>query len=415
MAKGVAQRPAVQHHADDVRGAVVRADVRDREDVGVIQRGGGSCFLVEAPQTVGICRVRGRKNLDRDIAPEPLVARRVDLAYPAPAQQGQDFVRADSGADVRAIVNRVHELTVEAGAAAGSFPTTESPRVVRTCKEHRAQRTTLSEEVPWMVEVRNLRKHFGALAAVNAISFDAPDGVITGLLGENGAGKTTTLAMICGLMQPDEGTIQVGAPYSVLARPRPYSPAFGRFAPRAGRRRSATLLERRRQIGALLDHKGLYGRLTARENVAYFGELHGMAGTVLNQRVEDVLVQLGLTQIADRRTAGFSQGERMKVALGRAIVHSPRHLLLDEPTNGLDIPAVHALRDVLRRMRDAGACIIFSSHVLDEVRALCDNVVIISHGRVVANGSERDICRQTGCATLERAFVTLTASREMAS
>jgi sodium transport system ATP-binding protein len=241
-----------------------------------------------------------------------------------------------------------------------------------------------------MIHVRNLRKRFGAVTAVDDIAFDAPDGAITGLLGENGAGKTTTLAMICGLMRPDEGSIQVG---SVPGTP----------------------VERRRKIGALLDHKGLYGRLTARENIAYFGELHGMSGTVLDQRVEDVLGQLGLAQIADRRTAGFSQGERMKVALGRAIVHSPGHLLLDEPTNGLDIPAVHGLREVLRRMRDSGACIVFSSHVLDDVRALCDHVVMISRGRVAATGSERAICEQIGCATLEGAFAALTAPREMAS
>jgi sodium transport system ATP-binding protein len=241
-----------------------------------------------------------------------------------------------------------------------------------------------------MIQVRQLRKRFGAVRAVNGISFEAPDGAITGLLGENGAGKTTTLAMVCGLMRPDEGSIQVGS-------------------------LPGTPLERRRQVGALLDHKGLYGRLTSRENIAYFGELHGMSGTVLSQRIQDVLVQLGLAEIADRQTAGFSQGERMKVALGRAIVHSPHHLLLDEPTNGLDIPAVHSLRDVLRRMRDGGTCVIFSSHVLDDVCALCDKVVIISHGRVVANGSEREICQQTGCATLESAFVTLTAPQEMAS
>ena len=234
-----------------------------------------------------------------------------------------------------------------------------------------------------MIEVRNLRKAFGPVRAVSDVSFRAPNGRITGILGENGAGKTTTLALICGLLRPDEGWVRVG--------PDDTSP-----------------IERRRRLGALLDHKGLYDRLTARENIAYFGRLQGVLPCLLERRVEDVLVQLDLTRVADRRVAGFSQGERMKVALGRALVHSPAHVLLDEPTNGLDIPSVHSLRDVLRRMRDAGTCILFSTHVLDEVRALCDNVVIISRGRVVAQGGPADVCRLAGCPTLEEAFLALT-------
>jgi sodium transport system ATP-binding protein len=241
-----------------------------------------------------------------------------------------------------------------------------------------------------MIDVSHVRKSFGAVRAVTDASFTAPDGTITGILGENGAGKTTTLAMICGLVQPDAGSIQVGPGGS-------------------------TPLGRRRGVGALLDHKGLYERLTARENIAYFGALHGIRGAGLDDRVRQVLALLGLEQIADRRTAGFSQGERMKVALGRAIVHSPPHLLLDEPTNGLDIPTVHGFRDVLRRLRDRGTCIVFSSHVLDEVRALCDRVVIISHGSVVANGDATEICRKAGCAMLEEAFLRLTKPETLAS
>jgi sodium transport system ATP-binding protein len=240
-----------------------------------------------------------------------------------------------------------------------------------------------------MIEISQLRKSFAGVTAVRDVSFTAPDGRITGLLGENGAGKTTTLALTCGLLFPDAGSIRVGPD-------------------------SCTPLERRRRVGGMLDHNGLYDRLTARENIEYFGRLHGLSGTLLTQRVDAVLHELGLQGIADRRTGGFSQGERMKVALGRAIVHSPANLLLDEPTNGLDIPTVQALRKVLRRRRDQGACIIFSSHVLEEVRALCDNVVIISHGRVVADGDAATICRRTGRATLEEAFVALTGHQEMA-
>jgi sodium transport system ATP-binding protein len=234
-----------------------------------------------------------------------------------------------------------------------------------------------------MIEVRNLRKAFGPVRAVSDVSFRAPNGRITGILGENGAGKTTTLAMICGLLRPDDGWVRVG--------PDDTSP-----------------IERRRRLGALLDHKGLYDRLTARENIAYFGRLQGVLPCLLERRVEDVLARLDLTRVADRRVAGFSQGERMKVALGRAIVHSPAHVLLDEPTNGLDIPSVHGLREALRRMRDSGTCILFSTHVLDEVRALCDSVVIISHGRVVAQGDPADVCRLAGCPTLEEAYLALT-------
>jgi sodium transport system ATP-binding protein len=155
--------------------------------------------------------------------------------------------------------------------------------------------------------------------------------------------------------------------------------------------------------------------LTARENIAYFGRLHGLEGHALDTRVDTVLEVLGLEPVADRRTAGFSQGQRMKVALGRALVHAPTHLLLDEPTNGLDIPSVHALRDVLRRMRDRGTCIVFSSHVLEHVQALCDTVVIIANGRVVADGDTATICRQTDRSTLEEAFLALSATQVSAS
>jgi sodium transport system ATP-binding protein len=244
-----------------------------------------------------------------------------------------------------------------------------------------------------MIEVRHLSRRFGTVDAITGVSFRAPDRHITGILGENGAGKTTTLAAICGLIQPDEGAVHIG------------ETGHG----------ESTAIERRRQVGALLDHKGLYERLTARENIAYFGALHGLSRSVVNGRVNDVVARLGFGAIADRRVAGFSQGERMKVALGRAIVHAPPHVLLDEPTNGLDIPSVLALREVLREMRKAGTCIVFSSHVLDDVRALCDTIVILSHGHVVADGTIPEICRDTGQATLEAAFLTLMRREAVAS
>lgn len=238
-----------------------------------------------------------------------------------------------------------------------------------------------------MLIIRDLRKSFDGKLVVKNLSFEAPDGTITGLLGVNGAGKTTTLRMICGVLKPDSGSISVdGLVENALAR--------------------------QSRLGALLDHTGIYSRLTVRENLIYFGRLRGMALTSLKERVDDLLAALTLGSLADRRTAGFSQGERMKTALGRAILHSPRNLLLDEPTNGLDVPTVRSLRDVLKRLRDAGACVVFSSHVLDEVRTLCDQVVVISEGSLVAQGTTSELCAQTKTASLEDAFVKLTSPPE---
>jgi sodium transport system ATP-binding protein len=235
-----------------------------------------------------------------------------------------------------------------------------------------------------MITIQKLAKSFDARPVVKELSFEAPDGTITGLLGANGAGKTTTLRMICGVLQPESGSIVVDDAASGDA------------------------LDRQRRIGALLDHMGIYSRLTVRENLAYFGRLRGMPADLLAERIEAVVSILGLEAIADRRTHGFSQGERMKTALGRALLHSPRNLLLDEPTNGLDIPTIRSLRDLLRRLRDSGVCIVYSSHVLDEVRALCDRVVIIAGGRIVAEGSPHELCSQAETTSLEEAFIELT-------
>ncbi|MBI2681078.1 MAG: ATP-binding cassette domain-containing protein [Candidatus Solibacter usitatus] len=236
-----------------------------------------------------------------------------------------------------------------------------------------------------MITVQNLGKSFDHRMVVQNLSFEAADGAITGLLGANGAGKSTTLRMICGVLKPEAGTVIVD---DVAATGDP--------------------LERQRRLGALLDHVGIYSRLTVRENLIYFGQLRAMPSASLSRRVEQVIAMLGLESIADRRTAGFSQGERMKTALGRALLHSPKNLLLDEPTNGLDIPTVRSLREILRRLRDAGSCVVFSSHVLDEVRALCDKVVIIAGGRVIAQGAPDELCVQSGAATLEDAYISLT-------
>jgi sodium transport system ATP-binding protein len=239
-----------------------------------------------------------------------------------------------------------------------------------------------------MIDVRHLEMRFGPVTAVAAVSFCAADGRITGLLGENGAGKTTTLNILSGLHQPDHGHVIVD-----------------------GRTADAPV-ERRRQIGALLDHKGLYARLTVRENVAYFAALRGFSGADLTRRVEHALEVVGLLPLAHRRTEGFSQGERMKVALARAIVHEPRNLLLDEPTNGLDIPSARSFKEALRQMRDRGVCIVFSSHLIGDIDALCDEVVVISRGRTVAQGEPSALCRRAGRTTLEDAFMALTRVQE---
>ncbi|MCI0627391.1 MAG: ATP-binding cassette domain-containing protein [Acidobacteria bacterium] len=236
-----------------------------------------------------------------------------------------------------------------------------------------------------MIEVEELEKRFGGVPAVKGLSFKASDGAITGLLGSNGAGKTTTLRMICGVLEPSGGRIRID-----------HAPVL------------RGTMDAQRRLGALLDHTGLYPRLTARENLMYFGELRGLPPSVLKQRVEGTLEALGLGTIADRRTGGFSQGEHMKTALARAILHSPQNLLLDEPTNGLDVPTVRAFRTLLREMRDSGMCIIFSSHVLEEVTALCDKVVIIARGTLVACGTPKDLCRQVGSQSLEDAYLKLT-------
>ncbi len=243
-----------------------------------------------------------------------------------------------------------------------------------------------------MIAVDGLVKRFGRkheIVAVDGASFHAAAGAITGLLGPNGAGKTTLLRMLSTLIAPDAGSATVDG-HDVV--------------------RDRYLV--RKDIGVLSDARGLYVRLTARENVRYYGRLHGMDGAALDARIDELFAGLGLEALADRRTQGFSQGERMKVAIARALVHDPKTLLLDEPTNGLDIMSIRALRDLLRNLRAAGKCILYSTHVMQEVSALCDTIVILGHGRVIANGTGAELLDRTGRATLEDAFVSLLGSGE---
>jgi sodium transport system ATP-binding protein len=243
-----------------------------------------------------------------------------------------------------------------------------------------------------LIEIENVAKAFGRrrdVQAVAGVSFAAADGQITGLLGPNGAGKTTLLRMIATLMIPDSGNARVDGKDVVRDR----------YAVR-------------RRIGVLSDARGLYPRLTARENIRYFGALQGLSGESLDARVDELVRALSITDIADRRAHGFSQGERMKVAIARALVHDPQTILLDEPTNGLDIMSIRALRDLLRDLEARGKCLLFSSHVMQEVSALCRRIVILGHGRVVAAGTAAELLARSGERTLEDAFVRLLGSGE---
>ena len=235
-----------------------------------------------------------------------------------------------------------------------------------------------------MIRVDNLHKRFGAVTAVDGVSFTAVDGRVTGLLGPNGAGKTTALRMLYALMKPDEGTIFVDDIDAVAEPQRAQS-----------------------HLGVLPDVSGLYPRLTPREHIAYYGQLHGLSGDLLERRMNHLIEMLDMTAIADRRTQGFSHGERTKVALARAVVHDPKNILLDEPTNGLDVMSTRAVRDIIRAFRAEGRCVLFSSHVMQEVSALCDDVIVIARGRIVASGSPDQLRAQTGRQNLEDAFVAL--------
>jgi sodium transport system ATP-binding protein len=235
-----------------------------------------------------------------------------------------------------------------------------------------------------MITVQQLHKRFGDQLAVEDVSFTAHDGEVTGFLGPNGAGKTTTLRMIYSLVRPDRGRAEVDG-VDVSADP----------------------LEVRRRIGVLPDARGLYPRLTVREHIRYYGRLQGLWGAELEKRIEALSELLEVRELLDRRTEGFSQGERMKVAIARALVHGPKNVLLDEPTNGLDVMSTRTMRAVIRRLREQGTCVLFSSHVMQEVSALCDRLVVIARGRVIAEGTPAELLASTGRATLEDAFVQL--------
>ena len=244
-----------------------------------------------------------------------------------------------------------------------------------------------------MIEVRGVSRRFvqgrgraqQIVQAVDGMNWTAPDACISGLLGPNGAGKTTLLRLVAGLVEPDAGQVLVDG-LDVATQ------------------RAAALA----RMGVLSDARGLYPRLTARENIVYYARLQGLGEAAAQARVDSLARVLEMESLLERRTAGFSQGERMKTALARALVHDPHNIILDEPTNGLDVVATRALRDALRRLRDEhGKCIVFSTHVMPEVQRLCDQVLVMTRGRAVAQGTVAELCAAAGDDDFEQAFVHL--------
>jgi len=240
-----------------------------------------------------------------------------------------------------------------------------------------------------VIEASNLSKRFGAVEAVRDVSFTARDGEITGILGANGAGKSTTLRMVYGVLTPDSGKASID-----------------------GIDIRGETSRARARVGVLPHATGLYGNLSARENIHYFGSLQGVGSAALEQRTGELSQILGLEDFLDRRAKGFSQGQRIKVALARALVHDPGNIVLDEPTNGLDVMAIRNLRDMLLALRSQGRCVLFSSHVMQEVAALCDRVVIIGHGRVLADATVQSIRDQSSTGSLEEAFLQVLGDSE---
>ena len=240
-----------------------------------------------------------------------------------------------------------------------------------------------------MIKVTNLQKSFGEVKAVKGISFEAHDGEITGLLGPNGAGKTTTLRMLYSLLPPDAGEIRIDG-----LDPKNDAMAI------------------KRTLGVVPDSRGLYTRMTARENIAYYGKLHGMAGKDIANRIDELVKTLDMQDFIERRTEGFSQGQRVKVAIARAMIHNPQTVLLDEPSNGLDVMSTRALRRYILSLKEAGHSVILSTHIMQEVVALCDRIIIIAKGRIAADGTADELMQQSGCNTLEDAFVNLIGSEE---
>jgi sodium transport system ATP-binding protein len=240
-----------------------------------------------------------------------------------------------------------------------------------------------------VIVLSDVKKRFGDVEALRGVSFTVADGQVTGLLGPNGAGKTTALRIVYGVMAPDAGTATVD-----------------------GLDLAADRLAAQARLGVLAHAQGLYPRLTAREQIRYAGQLHGLRGAALERRIDELAALLEMGEFLERRADGFSQGQKLKVALARALVHDPHNVVFDEPTSGLDVAGTRAVRALLKRLRDEGRCVLFSTHVMQEVSAVCDRIVVVAHGQVVAEGTPEALKAATGKATLEDAFVAAIGSEE---
>lgn len=243
-----------------------------------------------------------------------------------------------------------------------------------------------------MIIAHGLRKSFRSVTALDGVSFEAPDGQITGIVGPNGAGKTTAIRILCTVLRPDEGWVTID-----------------------GHDTRTDRIAAQRCLGVLPDTRGLYPRLTAREQIRYYGRLHGGSGPALEKRIDELCESLNMQDIIDRRAKGFSRGQTLKLGLARALIHDPRNILFDEPTNGLDIASSRAVRVLLRDLKARGRAILFCSHILQEVAALCDRLLVLGHGRVVANGSVEELCAATGKTDLEEALLVLTRAQQEAA
>jgi len=240
-----------------------------------------------------------------------------------------------------------------------------------------------------MIRVHGLKKSFPPVMALDGVAFEALDGEVTGLIGPNGAGKTTALRILYTVLRPDSGAARIDGFDTVNDR-----------------------RDVQRRIGVLPDSRGLYPRLTAREHVRYYGRLHGLGGADLERRIDALIETLGITDFADRRARGFSKGQTRKVAMARALVHEPHNLLLDEPTNGLDVGSSRAVHKLIDGWRRQGRCVLFCSHIMQEVAAVADRIVVMAAGRIVAQGTVAELLRRTGTDDLERMFLSLTGRTE---
>ena len=238
-----------------------------------------------------------------------------------------------------------------------------------------------------MIEAQALTKTFrdrkrGEIHAVDRVSFTCQPGQIYGLLGANGAGKTTTLRMLATILQPSDGTARV-AGFDVVEQPERV----------------------RANVGFLSTATALYGRLTARETVEYFGRLNGLNGGALRQRIEELFKLLEIGEFADRRCDKLSTGMKQKVSIARTLVHDPPVMIFDEPTVGLDVMTARTIVGFIRDCRTRGKTVIFSTHVMSEAEKLCDTIGILHDGRVLAEGTLAELRQRAGMEDLEEIFV----------